>query len=123
MLPRQTYSFIAVFFFFCSFAQADTPTFDFPPIIQKQVLIDFDVLWDDEQPWHFWLSQQSPTEWPLQSMPTESKSAISLLPVKSKKDPDRLLYAYDKNGKLKTDGSWWRDFPAPFSVHVFFVSA
>lgn len=117
MLSGQTYScLMALLLFFSSLAQAKNPNFDFPPIIEKEVLIDFDVLWDDVQPWHFWLSSQAPNEWPLQTMPSTAKSAISLIAEKQKKNPDRLLYAYDNTGKLKTDGVWWRDFPAPFSV-------
>jgi len=90
------------------------------PAAERHELVD----WDGE--WLFWADDVAPPTWPLTGLPP-SRDAAALLPEKpgavgvalkdsAQAETDRVLLLRSESDGLRTSGSWWSGFLAPYSA-------
>jgi len=90
------------------------------PAAERHELVD----WDEA--WLFWADNVAPPNWPLTELPL-SREASDLLPEKAgalgvalknstQAETDRVLLLRSETDGLRTSGSWWSGFLAPFSA-------
>lgn len=94
-----------------------------PEVPTAKTLVSYD------ESWAVWVGEAPPPGWPLSAPPEPTTPALDLFPAAGssshptsptlstpKTDPDRVLQLGGDSTGLRTEGQWWADLKAPYSV-------